>query len=223
MEAAYEDKDPRFRDTPPLYLYSLRPDRISIIPGKNFIPQFYEFSNEGRKVRFDVTVLGKSNILQLKKFHPLKDYFGMSPLRPAAWGVDQHNHASNWNLNLLKQGAQPTGNIQVEGELTEIQRKQLEKVLDQKFSGSNNARNPMVLEGGIKWVENSLSPRDMDFLEMKKASAADIALAFGVPLVLLNTEQAKFENIQASNEQLWSNTVLPLVNNLIMEFNMAFT
>lgn len=220
MEAAYPDRNPTFRDTPPVYLYSLRPDRMTIIPGKNFIPAFYQFDNNGRKVNFNVTVLGMSNILQLKKFHPLKDYFGMSPLMPAAWGVDQHNHASNWNLNLLKQGAQPTGIIEVEQNLTEIQSKELERVLDMKYSGSSNGRNPMVLQGGVKWIESSMSPRDMDFLKMKKASAADIALALGVPLVLLNTEQAKFENIQASNEQLWSNTILPLVDNLVAELNM---
>lgn len=220
VEAAYSDRTLKFRESAPDWLYSLRPDRISIIPGKNFIPQFYKFNNNGNNVLFEVTVLGKSNILQLKKFHPHNDYMGMSPLMPAAWSVDQHNRGSAWNLSQMKNGAQPSGILQFDGELTEEQKKEFTKVLDNRFSGDENANRSMVLGGGMKWSQTSLSPKDMDFLELKKASAADTALTLGVPLVLLNTEQAKFENIQASNEQLWSNTVLPLVNNLIMEFNM---
>jgi len=220
IEAAYSDRSPDFNPGEPVWLYSLRPNRVSITPGKNFIPAFYEFDKNGKKVRFNVTVLGKSNLLQLKKFHPLNDYFGMSSLMPAAWAIDQHNNASQWNLNLLRDAAQPTGNLIVEGALTLEQRNVLHQELDEKFSGPNASRRPMILEDGVTWKENSMTPRDMDFLKMKKSSAADIALAFGVPLVLLNTEQAKFENLQASNEQLWSNTVLPLVNNVVMELNM---
>lgn len=220
LEAAYREKNPDFNPGPPVWLYSLRPDRMTILPGKNFIPEFYVFKNGNQDVKFSVTILGQSNILQLKKFNPLDDYFGMSSLMPSAWGIDQHNNASEWNLNLLRDGAQPTGNLKTPGALTESQRQLLQQQIDLKYSGPTAGRRPMLLEGGIEWQENSLSPRDMDFSTMKKSAAADIALAFGVPLVLLNTEQAKFENIQASNEQLWANTILPLVNNLIMELNL---
>jgi phage portal protein BeeE len=43
----------------------------------------------------------------------------------------------------------------------------------------------MVLEGGLRWQSLSLSPADMDFAELKAAAARDIALAFGVPPILL--------------------------------------
>ena len=43
----------------------------------------------------------------------------------------------------------------------------------------------MVLEGGLDWKAMSLSPKDMDFMEAKHAAAREIALAFGVPPMLL--------------------------------------
>ena len=43
----------------------------------------------------------------------------------------------------------------------------------------------MVLEGGLDWKPMSLSPKDMDFMEAKHAAAREIALAFGVPPMLL--------------------------------------
>ena len=115
MEAAYEDKSPNFNPGEPVWLYSLRPDRMTIVPGQNFIPEKYVFENRGEKVKFNVTILGKSNILHLKKFNPLADYFGQSSLMPSAWAIDQHNNASEWNLNLLRDGAQPTGNLTLPG------------------------------------------------------------------------------------------------------------
>ena len=51
--------------------------------------------------------------------------------------------------------------------------------------GRGNAGRPMLLEGGLKWQAMSLSPADMDFVGMKAAAAREIALAFGVPPMLL--------------------------------------
>ena len=43
----------------------------------------------------------------------------------------------------------------------------------------------MLLEGGLDWKPLSLSPKDMDFIAAKHAAARDIALALGVPPMLL--------------------------------------
>jgi phage portal protein BeeE len=43
----------------------------------------------------------------------------------------------------------------------------------------------MLLEGGLDWKAMSLSPRDMDFIALKQMAAREIALALGVPPMLL--------------------------------------
>src|SRR3546814_2449245 len=53
------------------------------------------------------------------------------------------------------------------------------------FQGAANAGRPMLLEVGLKWQSLSLTPADMDFTETKAAAAREIALAFGVPTMLL--------------------------------------
>ena len=57
--------------------------------------------------------------------------------------------------------------------------------MEAQFSGSANAGRPLLLEGGLKWQAMSLTPADMDFVALKEGAARDIALAFGVPPVLL--------------------------------------
>ena len=59
----------------------------------------------------------------------------------------------------------------------------------------------------------SLSPKDMDFMEAKHAAAREIALAFGVPPMLLGIPgDNTYSNYQEANRVFWRATVLPLVN-----------
>ncbi|MFD2577886.1 phage portal protein [Novosphingobium colocasiae] len=79
------------------------------------------------------------------------------------------------------------------------------------FSGSGNAGRPMLLEGGLKWQSMAMSPADMDFAALKAAAARDIALAFGVPPMLLGLPgDATYANYREANRALWRLTLLPL-------------
>jgi HK97 family phage portal protein len=70
----------------------------------------------------------------------------------------------------------------------------------------------MLLEGGLDWRAMALSPRDMDFLEAKNAAARDIALAFGVPPMLLGIPgDNTYANLAEANRQFWRQTLIPLV------------
>ena len=63
----------------------------------------------------------------------------------------------------------------------------------------------------LDWKPMSLSPRDMDFLEAKHAAAREIALAFGVPPMLLAIPgDNTYANYQEANRAFWRQSVLPL-------------
>ena len=58
----------------------------------------------------------------------------------------------------------------------------------------------------------SLTPKDMEFIETKHAAAREIALAFGVPPMLLGIPgDNTFANYAEANRTFWRGTVLPLV------------
>ena len=61
----------------------------------------------------------------------------------------------------------------------------------------------------------SLSPKDMDFIEAKHAAAREIALAFGVPPMLLGIPgDNTYANYQEANRAFWRSTVLPLASRI---------
>ncbi len=199
-------------------LYALRPDRMKVVPGADGWPQGYEYSVSGQTVRFDQSAV-QPPILQLSLFHPLDDYYGLSPLEAAAIAVDTHNAAAKWNKALLDNAARPSGALVYAGPdgliLSDQQFERLRRELDEQYQGARNAGRPMVLEGGLDWKAMSLSPKDMDFMEAKHAAAREIALAFGVPPMLLAIPgDNTYSNYQEANRVFFRQTVLPLANRI---------
>ncbi len=215
----------------PTELYSLRPDRMKVIPGSSGLPQGYEYSVNGQLTRWSADpITGASAILHIKLFHPLDDWYGLAPLEAALMSVDQHNEASAWNKALLSQGARPSGALVFAPKdgspatLTDDQMRRLREEMDQQFAGSKNAGRPLILEGGLDWREMSLSPKDMDWLAGRDVAARDIALAFGVPAQLIGIPGAQtYANLAEARLALYEDTVLPLVERVTAAFDHWLT
>lgn len=196
-------------------LYALRPDRIKLIPGPDGWAETYEYSVGGRSVRFDQQAAGVPPILHLTFFHPLDDHYGLAPIEAAATALDTHNAASKWNKALLDNSALPSGALVYTGPegstLSNPQYDRLKRELEGTYQGAFNAGRPLLLEGGLDWKAMSLTPKDMDFLEAKNAAAREIALAFGVPPMLLGIPgDNTYANFQEANRVFFRQTVLPL-------------
>ena len=209
----------------PTWLYSLRPELMLIKTSGNGRIDSYDFGHT-KKVSYLVDENFKSNIIHMKSFHPLNNFYGLSPMEAAAFSIDQHNEAGKWNQALLQNGSRPSGALIVKGDnnnprtLSDDEYTRIKKELEEKRSGAENAGRPLLLEGGLEWIEMGLSPKDMDFLEAKNSSARDIAKAFGVPPILLGLSgDSKFRNLEAAQEALWENTILPLADNLLDNLN----
>lgn len=202
-------------DGVPLELHVLRADRMSVVPGADGWPVGYEYAVGGRKHRFDVTEAG-SPICHIKSFHPQDDHYGFSPMQAAAMAVDVHNSASRWSKALLDNAARPSGAIvykgaEGQGGMSADQYDRLVSEMESHHQGARNAGRPMLLEGGLDWKPMGFSPSDMEFQKTKEAAAREIALAYGVPPMLLGIPgDATYANYQEANRAFFRLTVLPL-------------
>lgn len=198
-------------------LYVLRPDRMKVVPGSDGWPEAYEYSVGGRTVRFNQDAEAAIRpILHVKLFHPTNDHYGMSPIEAAGAAIDVHNEAAKWNKALLDNAARPSGALVYaarDGHLTGEQFDRLKSELEGGFQGAKHAGRPLLLEGGLDWKQMSLTPKDMDFIEAKNAAAREIALAMGVPPMLLGIPgDNTYSNYQEANRSFWRQSVLPLVS-----------
>jgi HK97 family phage portal protein len=201
-------------DGAPRELYILRADRMRVVPGLDGWPEAYDYTVHGKSVRFPVGE-GPSSILHLTLHHPADDHYGLSAMEAASTAIDIHNEASRWNKALLDNAARPSGALVYASDganMTDEQFARLRRELEDGFQGAANAGRPLLLEGGLDWKPLSLSPKDMDFIELKNGAAREIALAFGVPpLVLGISGDNTHANFAEANRAFWRQCVAPLV------------
>lgn len=199
----------------PFELHVLRSDRMRVVPGSDGWPVAYEYAVGARKARFDVSG-AVSPICHIKSFHPQDDHYGLSPMQAAATALDVHNSASRWSKALLDNAARPSGAIVVKGAdgtgtLGAEQFQRLQDEMEAYHQGAKNAGRPMLLEGGLDWKPMGFSPSDMEFQKTKEAAAREIAIAFGVPPMLLGIPgDATYANYQEANRAFYRQVVVPL-------------
>lgn len=205
----------------PVELFALRPERVSAVSDARGWPIAYDYKVDGVTTRITVQDEdGWPSLIHIKAMHPLDDYVGAGALSAAWQAVTIHNAAAEWNRALLENAARPSGALVYEAgdgaALSQEQFNRLRGELDTAFSGSANAGRPMLLDGGLKWQSMALSPADMDFATLKSAAARDIALAFGVPPMLLGLPgDNTYSNYREANRALWRLTLLPLAHKLL--------
>ena len=196
-------------------LHVLRSDRMALVPGPDGWPVAYDYSVGGRTHRFGMGDAAQP-ICHIKTFHPQDDHYGFSPLQAAAVAIDVHTSASAWSKALLDNAARPSGAIIYKGadgqsQLTTDQYDRLVGEMEQHHQGARNAGRPMLLEGGLDWKPMGFSPSDMEFQQTKEAAGREIAIAFGVPPMLMGIPgDATYANYQEANRAFFRLTVLPL-------------
>jgi HK97 family phage portal protein len=200
---------------PPRELWPLRPDRMSVIPDKQHFIGGYEYAVGVEKVGLD-----KRRISHLKFFNPLNDFYGLAPIEVAGRGIDNDNAANAWNNSLLNNGGRPTGALITDDHLTEPQYNNLKTELDRNIKGAKNAGKPLLLEGGLKWQDMGLTPRDMDFIQSKKMSIIEICAAFNVPPEIVGYgEQKTYSNYQEARKALYEDAVIPMLDKVRDKLN----
>jgi len=204
-------------DGSPRELYVLRPDRVTVVPGARGWPAAYDYSVDGHISRITREASGFLPVLHATLFHPLDDYYGLSPLEVAGTAIEVHNAGAAWTKSLLDNAARPSGALIYKGPegtgLSDDQFGRLKRELEDAYQGAANAGRPMVLEGGLDWKAMSYTPSDMDFAESRSVAAREIALAFGVPPMLLGIPgDNTYANYAEANLSFWRQAVLPLVS-----------
>ncbi len=207
----------------PAELFALRPERVTVEPDARGWPAAYLYRAGGTATRIPATGAdGRPGLVHVRDMHPLDDHYGLGCLGAAAGPVAIHNAATRWNKALLDNAARPSGALVYDGggepgaTLSPDQFERLKAEMEAGFSGATNAGRPMLLEGGLRWQTLSLTPADMDFVGLKAAAAREIALAFGVPPMLVGLPgDAAYANYQEANRALFRLTVLPLAGKIV--------
>jgi HK97 family phage portal protein len=205
----------------PAALFALRPERVTVESDRRGWPTGYLYHAGDMLSRYPAETQGDcAGLLHIRSFHPLDDHYGAGCLNAASGAVAVHNAAANWNRSLLDNAARPSGALIYQpgdgSALSGDQFDRLKAEMEAAFSGAANAGRPMLLDGGLSWQPLSLTPAEMDFARARDTAAREIALAFGVPPLLLGLPgDATYANYKEANIALWRLTLLPLTARIL--------
>lgn len=157
-----------------------------------------------------------ADMFNWKAFSPLNRWRGLSPLWAAGYAIDTLNEYNKSNKALLENGVTPSGVLYTDGNLEDHVFKRLQDSFDDKYVGSDKKGKPMLLEGGLKWQQLGLSPKDMDFIAGTLAKKQDICETLGVPPQILGIPGSQtFANYMEARAALYEDTVIPMLNSFL--------
>lgn len=209
-------RDLEGRSFPPKFLYTLRPDRTTVIPG-TWDNRVAGYKYDAGATPIDFTA---DSVKHLMEVHPLHDWYGLSRLEVAAKQVDISNEAAAWNKSILQNSVIPAGVLNFKSGLTEEQRKELRKQIEYRSAGSANAGKFLMTEGEGTWTQMGMTAKDIDFLNGQKFTMRQICAIFGIPSELLgDSENKTYSNYQEARRALYEETVLPLMDIYVDELN----
>jgi HK97 family phage portal protein len=174
----------------PLEMWPVRPDRMTPVPDRdNFLSGYVYTSPDGEQIPLD-----RTEVIQLRRPNPLDPYRGLSPVLSILPDLDTSRYAAEWSRAFFINSAQPGGIIEVPNALSDDQFDELRDRWNEQHRGVGNAHRVAILEHG-KWIDRTISQRDMQFVELRGATADRIREAYGIS----KTAIGDFEDINRAS------------------------
>jgi HK97 family phage portal protein len=154
--------------------------------------------------------------------NPFDNWRGLSPLTPANTAIYTDHAASNFMRNFVENNAEGGLIIRTENNLTDEQRVQISASIRNRRAAGNST--PILLWGATEVIQPTLSSADIQFLENRKFSRAEICAAFGVPEEIVSTsDHNKYDVMQGARLNFIENRVAPFCARLEAEEQRVVT
>lgn len=174
----------------PLEMWPVRPDRIIPVPHpEHFLSGYLYVTPDGERIP-----LGLDEVIQLRRPNPLDAYRGLSPVLSILPDLDTSQYAAEWSRAFFVNSAQPGGIIEVPQALSDPEFDELRERWNEQHRGVGNAHKVAILEHG-KWVDRTITQRDMQFVELRGATADRVREAYGIS----KTAIGDFEDINRAS------------------------
>jgi HK97 family phage portal protein len=209
----------------PRRLQRLRPDWVDIVldpAGQELAGYLYHPG--GRHMRNPVPLLPEEVAHGSPYPDPLAAFRGASWMTSITREVLGDTAMNNHKLKFFEHGATPNLLVTVQGSLSDTARERFSQALREKFGGVTNAYKTLVLEEGADATVVGSDMRQVTFDVVQAAGEGRIAVASGVPAVVLGikegADQATYNNYGSAlqhfanfpMQHLWEHTASTLGN-----------
>ena len=143
--------------------------------------------------------------------NPFDFWRGMPPLYAAAMAAKTDFAASAFMRGIIENNGDAGLIVRNDKRMDPEQEEQLIAELRKRKRRAGIADRSLLLTGVLEIIKPALSSSDLQFLENRKFSRAEICAAFGVPEEILTaTDHAKYDVMQGARQNFIENRVAPL-------------
>ncbi len=178
----------------------------------------WRYTGIGQRAPLDSQIFLPEEVWFEKLPNPFDYWRGLPPLYVAGLAAKTDFAAGAFMKGLIENNADLGVIVRTQGQLDPSQREQLMAALRARKRKAGTADSPLLLWSGAEIVKPQLSSADLQFLENRKFSRAEICAAFGVPEeIVTTTDKAKFDVMQGARLNFIENRVAPLCSRLAAE------
>jgi len=213
-------------DRPPIELQPISPANVSPVEGNGGLAQSFTVSGTTLTGQYNLELKkGRARYLggKLRELKQTRNFStrdnsllrGTSPLKAAADEVTQDILGNRHNVSILEQGGRVSLIFHFKQNFNGDDFEEIKQRVRAQYSGAQNAGKIGVTSGdNLDIKEIGTSNKDMDFMELKKMARQAVALQYKLPIVLITTDAATFNNYSTAKLALYDDAVLPLADRL---------
>lgn len=147
---------------------------------------------------------------------------GVSPIKYNANAIGAGIDARDYAANVFTNDATPRGVLHTDGILDDDSFENIKASWNASHGGIANSHKVAILEQGLKFSAVSLSPQDVQLLDMRKYTRSEICAMFRVPPHMIgDLDRATFSNIEHQDLAFYKATILPYLMLIEARLNKA--
>ena len=195
-------------DSSPDEMWVIPPSMIQPIPDERmYLKGYMYYPGNGMEI-----FMQPWEIVHFKRFNPFSRFMGLSAIESIALVSQGDLGMQDWSTRFFKEN-----NARMPGILTfeqMIQEEQWKKIKEDTREASKNRELLMLRgtgQGGVKWMQNAVSQKEMEFLEARKATKSEIYSVLAPGLESMLDPSATEANANAGKRTFTETTVYPML------------
>jgi HK97 family phage portal protein len=201
----------------PREIWPIPPQYLRVIPDKTNFISGYKFKVGMREVFFK-----EGDVIHFKFPSPTSLYYGRGPLAAVTDAYNISQSINRYEGFVFQNMGRIEGAFETENELSQYEFDRLKEEIRKTFTGVENVGKSPLLEKGVKYRPYGLAPKDLSFMQGRKAVKEEIVNAFGQSLGLYDKDATR-ANAEVASFTHMKDTIKPRLVRTEQKLNEKLT
>ncbi len=191
-------------------VWPLPSSQVVPVSSKTRLIDHYLYDVNGQRIRYEY-----KDILNFRYANLNSMVYGQGSLAAAKNAVISDLYAEAYNKYFFKNSGRPDAVLESDQTLQDDTLRRIRAAWKKMHEGAVNRGRTAILENGLKYKEINRTPKDLDFVLLRKLAREEVLAAFGVPPAMVGIfEYANYANTKEQIQIFWKQTLIPKIRNV---------